>query len=107
MDAPRENKRRGRGREQVDAAAEDAAGCGVRLGGSVGTVHHDILQSEHQLVTACSVHVINLTPGSDNPTRRRACTARTTAATTMPPARAAAAAVAGCMEEVVVVSREV
>jgi hypothetical protein len=39
------------------------------LGGRVGTVHI-VLQSKHvQWMTASMVHIINLTPGSDNPTR--------------------------------------
>jgi 4-hydroxybenzoate polyprenyltransferase len=37
--------------------------------GRVGTFHHVILQSKHRLMTASIVHVTNLTPGSDNPTR--------------------------------------
>jgi hypothetical protein len=36
--------------------------------GRVGTFHHVILQSKHQLTTASIYHVTNLTPGSDNPT---------------------------------------
>jgi hypothetical protein len=40
-------------------------------GGRGGTAHHFILQSKHHLMTAGMVHVTNLTPGSDNPTRGR------------------------------------
>ena len=39
--------------------------------GRVGTFHHVSLQSKHQLMTASMVHVTNLTPGSDNPSRGR------------------------------------
>jgi hypothetical protein len=37
--------------------------------GGLGTFHHVILQSKHHFMTASMVHVTNLTPGSDNPSR--------------------------------------
>jgi hypothetical protein len=50
--------------------AADGGDGGALQRGRVGTFHHVILQSKHQLMTASMVYVTNLTPpGSDNASR--------------------------------------